>query len=116
MPLSEEDIRLLEKAGFKRQRFVRFDKHSFALLQNRKGHCFFYDVEKRRCKAYRFRPLGCRLYPVVYSEENVAIVDELCPMGRTVSTLELRKKGKKVGELLRRIELQASSRTISKGS
>jgi hypothetical protein len=116
MPLSEEDMGLLEKAGYKRQRFARRDKHGSALLQNRKGHCFFYDVERRRCKAYRFRPLGCRLYPVVYSEENVAIVDELCPMGRTVTSAELRKKGRKVGELLRRIELEASSRTMSRGS
>ena len=115
MPLSEKDVRLLEKAACKRERFVRYDKHGFALLQNRRGHCVFYDVERRRCKAYKSRPLGCRLYPVVYSEGNVAIVDELCPMGRTVSRAELRKKGEKVGELLRRIELEASGRIMSRG-
>jgi len=115
MPLSENDMRLLEKAGCKREKFVRYDKRGFALLQNRRGYCVFYDVERCRCKAYRFRPLGCRLYPVVYSEEDVAMVDELCPAGRTVSRQELRKKGEKVGELLRRIELEASGRTASKG-
>jgi hypothetical protein len=115
MPLSEKDMWLLEKADCKRERFVRYDKHGFALLQNRRGHCVFYDVERRRCKAYKSRPLGCRLYPVVYSEENIAIVDELCPMGRTVSKAELRKKGEKVGELLRRIELEASRRKTSGG-
>jgi Fe-S-cluster containining protein len=116
MPLSEKDIRLLEKRGFRRQSFTRYDKHGFALLQNRMGHCVFYDAERRRCKAYKSRPLGCRLYPVVYSEEDVAIVDDLCPMSRTVTSEELRKKGEKVGELLRRIELEASSRTTSRGS
>jgi Fe-S-cluster containining protein len=116
MPLSEKDMRLLEKKSCKRKSFVRYDKNGFAMLQNRKGRCVFYDVERRRCNAYSSRPLGCRLYPVVYSEKNVAIVDKLCPMSRTVSRAELRKKGEKVGELLRRIELEAASRTKSRGS
>jgi Fe-S-cluster containining protein len=111
MLLSEEDMRLLERAGHTRERFVRYDKHGYAMLRNRKGYCVFYDVERSRCKAYTFRPLGCRMYPVVYSEENVAVVDELCPMGRTVSKAELGKKGERVSELLGRIELEAASRT-----
>jgi len=115
MQLSEKDLQLLKKAARKKERFVRYDKHGYALLQNRRGHCVFYDVERRRCKAYKSRPLGCRLYPVVYSQENVAVVDELCPMGRTVSKVELRKKGEKVGELLRILELEASVRTRSRG-
>jgi Fe-S-cluster containining protein len=116
MPLSEKDMRLLEKRGRRREKFVRYDKHGFALLRNRKGYCVFYDVERRRCKAYKTRPLGCRLYPVVCTEDDVAIVDDLCPMGRTVSKAELGKKGEKVGELLRRIELEAAGRATSRGS
>lgn len=116
MWLSEEDVRLLMKAGYMSERFVRYDRHGYAMLRNRGGHCVFYDVERRRCKTYRCRPLGCCVYPVVYSEENVAVVDELCPMGRTVSKVELRKKGEKVGELLRRIELEAASRKQRRGS
>jgi len=116
MLLSEEDVRLLGKAGYSSERFVRYDRHGYAMLRNRGGHCVFYDAERRRCKAYKFRPLGCRVYPVVYSEENVAVVDELCPMGRTVSKVELGKKGEKVGELLRRIELEAASRKQPGGS
>lgn len=110
MLLSEKDVRLLVRAGHSSERFVRCDRHGYAMLRNRGGHCVFYDVERRRCKTYKFRPLGCRVYPVVYSEENVAVVDELCPMGGTVSKVELRKKGDKVGELLRRIECEAASR------
>jgi len=116
MLLSEEDVRLLVKAGFSGERFLRYDRHGCAVLRNRGGHCVFYDVERRRCKAYKIRPLGCRVYPVVYTEENVAVVDDLCPMGRTVSKIELRKKGEKVGELLRRIELEAASRKPPEGS
>jgi hypothetical protein len=53
---------------------------------------------------------------VIFSEENVPVVDELCPMGRTVSKMELRKKGEKVGQLLRKIELEAASRKQRQGS
>jgi len=116
MLLSEEDVRLLVKAGYSSARFVRYDKHGYAMLRNRGGHCVFYDVERRRCETYKSRPLGCHVYPVVYSEENVAVVDELCPMGRTVSKMELRKKSEKVGELLRRIDLEAASRKRPRGS
>ena len=110
MLLSEADLRLLMKAGYSSERFVHYNRHGYAMLRNRGGHCVFYDVERRSCKTYKSRPLGCRVYPVVYSEENVAVVDELCPMGRTVSKMELRKKGEKVGKLLRRIELETASR------
>jgi Fe-S-cluster containining protein len=116
MLLSEEDVRLLMKASNSSEKFVRYARHGYAMLRNRGGHCVFYDVERRRCKAYKSRPLGCRVYPVVYCEENVAVVDDLCPMGRTVSKVELRKKGEKVGELLRRIELEAASRKPPQGS
>jgi Fe-S-cluster containining protein len=116
MLLSEDDVQLLMKAGYGSERFVRYDRHGYALLRNRGGHCVFYDIERRRCKVYKSRPVGCRLYPAVYSEENVAVVDELCPRGDTVSKVELRKKGEKIGALLRRIELEAASRKRPQGS
>jgi len=98
------------KAGYSSERFVRYDRHGYAMLQNRRGYCVFYDAERRRCKTYKSRPLGCRVYPVVYSEENVPVVDKLCPMRQTVSKMELRKKGQKVGQLLQRIEVEAANR------
>lgn len=111
MLLSEEDIRLLEKAGYDRDKFTRFDRHGFVQLRNRKGHCVLYDAERHRCKAYRHRPSGCRMYPVIYCQDQGTIVDDLCPMGGTVSKVELKTKGRKVAELLGRIELEANSRT-----
>jgi Fe-S-cluster containining protein len=100
----------LEKAGYSRASFVRYDKLGCAILMNRRGYCVFYDVERRRCKAYKSRPLGCRTYPVVFSEEDLAVVDKLCPMNRTVSKADLRKNAKKVADLLRRTEFEAARR------
>jgi hypothetical protein len=111
MLLSEEDIQRLENAGYSRDRFVRYDRHGYAMLRNRKGYCCFYDSERHRCKAYSYRPLGCRIYPVICGEEKAVFADELCPMSRTVSKKELQRKGKNVIKLLERIELEARSRT-----
>jgi Fe-S-cluster containining protein len=108
MMLSEADIDRLERLGYKRPNFVRYDGHGFARLKNRQGFCVFYDVEKRRCRIYEHRPLGCRLYPVIYGEQ--ALVDALCPMRATVSETEVRRKGKKVLELLQAIDNEAASR------
>ena len=111
MLLSEEDTQLLEKTGHDRHKFVRYDEHGYARLRNRKGYCVFYDAERRRCRVYRHRPLGCRIYPTVYSEEDGTIADELCPMSRTVLQAELDRNGKKVIRLLERIDLEAATRT-----
>jgi Fe-S-cluster containining protein len=110
MTLSNADVERLEKAGYDSPRFVRYDKHSFARLRNRRGFCVFYDTAKRRCRIYEHRPEGCRIYPVVYSEEEGIVVDDLCPMDDTVSELELRRKGRKVVALLQTIRNEATSR------
>jgi Fe-S-cluster containining protein len=109
MMLSNADVERLERVGYTRQKFVRYDRHGFARLKNRHGFCVFYDVEECRCRIYKHRPLGCRIYPVIYSEQAV-VVDNLCPMRNTVSKTELKRKGKKVIELLQRIDKEATSR------
>jgi Fe-S-cluster containining protein len=68
MLLSSEDIERLETKGYSEEFFVRFDRAGYAKLRNREGHCVFYEVEKRRCSVYADRPLGCRLYPVIYDK------------------------------------------------
>lgn len=107
MLLSRADIRLLEKAGHEKQKFVRFNGQGFAQLRNRRGHCVFYQIEKCRCEVYRYRPLGCRIYPVIYSEEDGVIADDLCPQAGRVSEKEIDSKRVKLRELLRRIDLEA---------
>ena len=110
MLLSNADVERLEKAGYDRQKFMRYDKHDFARLRNRHGFCVFYDVVKCRCTIYEHRPLGCRIYPIIYSEQEEIVVDGLCPMKNTVSEIELKGKGKKVVELLQRMDNEATSR------
>jgi len=110
MMLSNADVERLEGLGYDRQKFTRYDKHGFANLRNCRGFCVFYDAVKRRCTIYEHRPEGCRIYPVVYSEQEGIVVDELCPMKTTVSEIELKRKGKKVIELLQRMDNEATSR------
>ena len=31
------------------------------------------------CTVYDARPLGCRTYPVILDEKDLAILDDLCP-------------------------------------
>jgi hypothetical protein len=116
MLLSKADIERLEEVGYDRQGFVRYGKEGFAKLRNRRDYCVFYDVEKRRCKVYRHRPLGCRIYPVIYSEEIGVIVDEVCPMKDTVTEVELKKKGREVVELLKRIDTEQKMRLLHEQS
>ena len=110
MLLSTADVERLERIGYGREKFVRFDRHVFVRLRNRRGFCVFYDVERCRCKVYRHRPLGCRVYPVIFSKQEGIIVDDLCPMKSTVSKIELERKGKKLMLLLQRIDAEAVSR------
>ena len=110
MLLSNADVERLEKAGYNRQKFMRYDKHGFARLRNRHGFCVFYDVVKCRCSIYEHRPLGCRIYPIIYSEQEGIVVDCLCPMKNTVSEIELKRRGKRVIELLQTMDNEATSR------
>ena len=112
MMLSQEDTARLEKTGYPSKKFQRQDRQGYAKLRNRRGYCFFYDVEKRRCKAYGLRPQGCRLYPVICSVEDGIILDELCPMANTVSKKEIEAKGRKVLKLLEVIDQEAKNRSI----
>ena len=110
MMLSNTDIEHIERLDHDRQKFVRYDMHGFARLQNRCGICVFYDVAKCCCRIYRHRPLGCRIYPVIYSDQEGIVVDDLCPMQNTVSKAELKREGKKLMELLQRIDNEAHAR------
>jgi Fe-S-cluster containining protein len=107
MMLSGADIKLLEKVGYDRKKFMRFDKQGYARLRNQRGFCVFYSFEKHRCRVYKHRPLGCRVYPVIYSEEEGIILDDLCPMRNTISEAEMTRKGKRVMKLLQKIEKEA---------
>jgi Fe-S-cluster containining protein len=113
MLLSETDVERLIKNGFEEKQFVRRDKKGYLRLRNRQRYCTFYDARLRRCRVYRRRPEGCRLYPVIYSVEDGVIVDDLCLVKDTISRDELKLKGRKVVKLLARIDLEATKHMTS---
>jgi Fe-S-cluster containining protein len=110
MLLSAEDIERLERKGFSKEFFAWFDRAGYAKLRNREGHCVFYDVEKRRCNVYADRPLGCRLYPVIYDETKGIVVDSICHAQGTLTEGKKERKGKKVLKLLEKIDAEAEKR------
>jgi Fe-S-cluster containining protein len=110
MLLSKEDIARLERKGYSKEFFVQFDRVGYATLRNQQGHCVFYDVEKRRCKVHAARPLGCRIYPVIYDEAKGIVVDTICHAQGTVTEKQKAKRGKKVLKLLEKIDAEAKKR------
>jgi Fe-S-cluster containining protein len=113
MPLSKADIKLLESAGQNREKFLWFVKQGYVQLLNCRGHCVFYHPQKQRCRVYRHRPLGCRIYPVIYNEKEGVVVDDLCPRAFTVSDTERKSKAQGLRRLLKRIDAEAKQRSPS---
>jgi Fe-S-cluster containining protein len=103
MELSSSDIKRFEETGYRREEFAVIDG-GVIRLRNVDGWCYFYSLADKKCRVYGKRPLGCYLYPVVYLVGNCAAVDELCPMGYTVSAQELRTKGKILVKLLKKMD------------
>ena len=113
MELSDADIKRLEDVGYHRQEFSVSGEDGLSRLRNVGGWCHFYDVSGEKCRAYRERPLGCFIYPVVYSaDDDVITTDELCPMHQTVTASELRSKGRLLVGLLKRIDYAAKKSLV----
>jgi len=110
MLLSEKDISRLEKKGFSKTYFVKYDDQGYAQLKNRDGYCVFYDLEKCRCNVYDDRPSGCRVYPVILDEEKGIVLDDICNSRNTITEKEKKLKGKWVIRLLKRIDSEAAKR------
>jgi Fe-S-cluster containining protein len=107
MELSSEDIERLEEKGYCLEEFAVIDD-GVTRLRNVDGYCYFYSRADKKCRIYNDRPLGCYLYPVVHLANEGATVDELCPMGQTISEQELRTKGKILDKLLKKIENEST--------
>ena len=110
MLLSKKDITRLEKKGFNKNYFVKYDKQGYAQLKNREGYCVFYDRKKRECSVYVDRPSGCRVYPVIFDEEKGIILDDICQSRNTITEKEKNLKGKRVIKLLERIDCESVNR------
>ena len=113
MLLSTEDIERLGRKGYRKEFFVRFDRAGYVKLRNRQGYCVFYDVEKRLCKVRADRPLGCRIYPVVYDEEKGILVDSICSAQSSVTEKQKAARGRNVLVLLEKIDAEAKKRRFA---
>ena len=77
MPLTSSDINRILRLGYKLEDFAVKVGGEWR-LKNINGKCVFLGDEG--CRIYPYRPLGCRLYPLVYDEASgTARFDELCP-------------------------------------
>lgn len=77
MCLTQLDINRIVKLGYSVKDFAERFGGTWR-LKNIYGRCFFLDGSM--CRIYRFRPYGCRLYPLTYSrDEHKIMLDDLCP-------------------------------------
>lgn len=79
MPLSRFDIDRIMRQGYKFKDFV-VKRRRERFLKNSKDRCVF--LGDNGCTIYSFRPEGCRLYPLVYNENNrKVVIHDLCSYG-----------------------------------
>ncbi len=84
MILCMTDIALLTSIGYSLRDFAIYSR-GFIRLRNVRGHCLFLDPSTNKCLIYRCRPVGCRLYPLLYDPyKDAVIVDKYCPRYRDV--------------------------------
>lgn len=102
MILSEDDIKRIEKLGYEREEFTVY-KDGYYRLRNVDGHCIFLDPKTGKCKIYNYRPLGCRIYPVIYDPKKGFTIDDLCPAKNTISVKEFLGRVEALKYLLRKI-------------
>jgi len=77
MPLSRLDMRRIIKLGYSLKDFAVKTTDGWQ-LKNSSGRCVFLSGEG--CEIYRYRPEGCRLYPLVYDESSETVrFDDVCP-------------------------------------
>ena len=82
MILSQQDIKIIisNLPNIKKQDFIFKNTNEQYQLRNIEGHCFFFDVSNKECKIYKFRPQGCRFYPLIYDfNKKDCRLDDDCP-------------------------------------
>jgi Fe-S-cluster containining protein len=109
MELSNKDVKIILDTGNRFEEFADL-KNGVIRLKNVNGYCFFYNHLDKKCKIYDKRPIGCYVYPVVYLENEFAVIDELCPMGYTVSEQEFMKKEKILEKFLKKLDNEVQNR------
>jgi hypothetical protein len=110
MELSEEDIAKLAALGFHEHEFAELHADGVVRLRNVGGSCFFLGAENKGCQVYEHRPLGCRIYPVNLTLDDVLVVDDLCPQASTITRAEMNRKGRQLRPHLQSIDAEARVR------
>ena len=78
MPLTRTDVERLAGLGHDPAAFTLVED-GFTFLTNVEERCYFLD-HGGRCSVYEGRPEGCRLYPLLLSEDMADFrLDHLCP-------------------------------------
>jgi len=87
MQLTQADLRQIEDVtGQPWSDFAYYDGQAHVILKNTGGHCIFFSPADKMCVVYAARPLGCRIYPLVYDTDSGKCgYDEDCPHPREVS-------------------------------
>ena len=100
MELRNEDIARLERRGYRKDDFSRPGADGIPRLGNVGGYCFFYDHDRKRCKEYASRPLGCVIYPVNMTVDGEIVIERLCPEADTLTPEEIESKGRRLRQLI----------------
>ena len=87
MILLPDDIALIKRLGYSVDEFAVF-QGGYWRLRNVDGHCYFYDPVSGKCRIYEHRPLGCRIYPIIYVEGYGPAIDSECPLADTITERE----------------------------
>lgn len=83
MILSQQDIKIIINSlpnNIRKEDFTFKNINEQYQLRNIEGHCFFLDYSNKECKIYKFRPQGCKFYPLIYDiNKKKCRLDEECP-------------------------------------
>ncbi|RLE53180.1 MAG: YkgJ family cysteine cluster protein [Candidatus Methanomethylicota archaeon] len=110
MPLTREDVERIRKLGFKLKDFACW-RNGVLTLKNVDCHCVFLDVSSGKCKIYEHRPLGCKLYPLVYDVySGKVLVDPYCPKANEVKRSATRLQYELVKKVAENILCKSSAK------
>jgi len=83
MLLSQQDIDLIIKNAPEeliQEDFFFQNLDGLSQMKNYKNHCIFFNSKSKTCNIYKYRPKGCRFYPLIYNfEKNECTFDKDCP-------------------------------------
>ncbi|MFX0105926.1 MAG: YkgJ family cysteine cluster protein [Candidatus Hodarchaeota archaeon] len=83
MILSQQDIRLIKMNypnNIRENDFVFKNKNEQFQLKNVEGNCVFLEPISKNCSIYKYRPQGCRFYPLIYDlNQKKCRLDDDCP-------------------------------------